>query len=80
MDAMIGNHWQSLFYLLAERNRMNILEDTDMIQRLLDEANPQPAEPIDEPTCHPLDVLMVLGIEEEVFEMTDENGVPWYVY
>jgi hypothetical protein len=83
MDAMIGNHWQSLFYLLAERDRM----DTDYINQLLAEANPQPAEPIDDSTCHPLDVAMVTGLEDVFYQaypnadiMTDENGLPWYVY
>jgi len=87
MDAMIVRHWQSLFCLLTERDRMNILEDTDYINRLLDEANSQPAEPIDDSTCHPLDIAMVTGLEgvfDEAYPnadiMTDENGIPWYVY
>lgn len=43
-------------------------------------------EPIDEPTCHPLDFAEVTGLfdemypEPEVQEMFDENGVLWYVY
>lgn len=67
---------------------MNIFEDTDYINQLLAEAAAQSAEPIDEPTCHPLDIAMVTGLEEVVFDemypnadiMTDENGIPWYVY
>ena len=43
-------------------------------------------EPIDEPTCHPLDWAEVVGIADEVFDeiypqktTIDEDGMLWYV-
>jgi hypothetical protein len=42
------------------------------------------AEPIDEPTCDPMDWAEVTGLADEMYPepemMVDENGVPWYVY
>jgi len=41
-------------------------------------------EPIDEPTCDPMDWAEVTGLADEMYPepemMVDENGVPWYVY
>lgn len=43
-------------------------------------------EPIDEPTCHPMDWAEVTGLADELVDeiypemMVDENGIFWYTH
>lgn len=50
---------------------MSIFEDTDAINALLSElalANAISVEPIDEPTCHPMDWAEVTGLADVMFD------------
>lgn len=50
---------------------MSIFEDTDAINALLSElalTNAISVEPIDEPTCHPMDWAEVTGLADELFD------------
>ena len=71
---------------------MNIFEDTDAINAILSQLAEQGTlepmvEPIDEPTCHPMDWAEVTGLADELADeiypepvtMLDEDGFVWYV-
>lgn len=66
--------------------------DFDDVNRILAELSEQGtlepmAEPIDEPTCHPMDWAEVTGLADELADeiypepitMLDEDGFVWYV-
>lgn len=68
---------------------MTMFNDFEDVNRILAELAEQGtlepmAEPIDEPTCDPMDWAEVTGLADEMYAepeaMVDENGVPWYVY
>lgn len=70
---------------------MSIFEDTDTINAILAELADQNivepmVEPIDEPTCHPMDWAEVTGLADELADeiypesMVDENGILWYTH
>lgn len=52
---------------------MSIFEDTDLINSILSDLAEREviepmAEPIDDPSCHPLDWAEVVGIADEIFD------------
>lgn len=70
---------------------MSIFEDTDAINAILAELAANGAvepmvEPIDEPTCHPMDWAEVVGLADELADeiypepMLDSDGILWYVH
>lgn len=48
-------------------------DNTRMVNILLDMCENRPAEPIDEPDCHPLDYADVTGLFDEMYPCDD-----WY--
>lgn len=54
------------------------LADNDSVEPMV--------EPIDEPTCHPMDWAEVTGLADELADeiypepMVDENGIFWYTH
>jgi len=72
----------------GEKVMLNDFEDVNRIlAELADEGTLEPMiEPIDDPTCDPMDWAEVTGLVDEVFdemylgaELVDENGCTWYV-
>jgi hypothetical protein len=64
-----------------------MLHDFDEINAILSAMHDEGlVEPIDEPSCHPLEWAEVTGLIEEVMEeiypepMVDEHGILWYTY
>lgn len=68
-----------------------MLNDFDDVNRILAELAEQDilepmVEPIDEPTCHPMDWAEVTGLADELADeiypepMVDENGILWYTH
>lgn len=68
-----------------------MLNDFDDVNRILAELAEQEVlepmvEPIDEPTCHPMDWAEVTGLADELADeiypepMVDENGILWYTH
>lgn len=68
-----------------------LLENTDLINALLNDLAEREivepmVEPIDEPTCHPMDWAEVTGLVDELADeiypepMLDDNGILWYVH
>lgn len=68
-----------------------MLNDFDDVNRILAELAEQDileplVEPIDEPTCHPMDWAEVTGLANELVDeiypepMVDENGILWYTH
>jgi hypothetical protein len=73
--------------MTAYQGEMKMLHDFDEINDILATMKDNgTVEPIDEPTCHPMDWAEVVGIADEVFDeiyprqtMVDEDGMVWYV-
>jgi len=67
---------------------LNDFEDVDRIlAELAEQGTLEPmAEPIDEPTCHPMDWAEVTGLADELADeiypepTVDENGILWYTH
>jgi len=78
--------------MIDSTNGANAMYEFDDVDRILAELAEQGtlepmAEPIDEPTCHPMDWAEVTGLADELADeiypepitMLDEDGFVWYV-
>ena len=67
---------------------LNDFEDVNRIlAELAEDGTIEPMiEPIDEPTCHPMDWAEVTGLADELVDeiypepMVDDNGIMWYTH